>query len=217
MTSPTHTARAILVALLLTSAGAMADLDSDIGQLQARWAEVNYELNGKTQLTAFEQLAEVAEQVTGRYPDRAEGWIWSGIIKSTYAGARGGLGSLSLAKASKAPLEKALSLNDRALEGSAYTSLGTLYFNVPGWPVGFGDDDKAETLLTKALAINPDGIDANYFYGDFLLREKRYNEAEQYLRKAQQAAPRPGRALADAGRQKEIAAALAKVTEMSAK
>ena len=88
---------------------------------------------------------------------------------------------------------------------------------MPGWPVGFGDDDKAETLLTKALAINPDGIDANYFYGDFLLREKRYNEAEQYLRKAQQAAPRPGRALADAGRQKEIAAALAKVTEMSAK
>ena len=59
--------------------------------------------------------------------------------------------------------------------------------------MGFGDDDKAEELLTKALAIDPDGIDANYFYGDFLLREKRYGEAEQYLRKAQQAKPRPRR------------------------
>ena len=36
--------------------------------------------------------------------------------------------------------------------GSAYTSLGTLYFKVPGWPVGFGDEEKAEELLRKALA-----------------------------------------------------------------
>ena len=46
---------------------------------------------------------------------------------------------------------------------------GFPYYQVPGWPVGFGDDEKAEQLLKQALAINPTGIDPNFFYGDFLL------------------------------------------------
>lgn len=209
-TFPAFIHRLVLI-LALVSTGALADLGDDIQRLQIRWAEVNYELTGKTQLTAFESLIEDAESVTRNYPDRAEGWVWGGIIKSTYADARGGLGALKFAKASKADLETAMKLDPDALNGSAYTSLGTLYYNVPGWPVGFGDDDKAEELLKKALTINPDGIDSNYFYGDFLYGEKRYEEAREYLIRAQNAPPRPGRELADAGRQREIAARLADV------
>jgi Tfp pilus assembly protein PilF len=95
----------------------------------------------------------------------------------------------------------------------AYTSLGTLYFNVPGWPLGFGNDEKAEKLLLTALAINPDGIDSNYFYGDYLFNEDRYLEAEKFLLRAQAAPKRPSRPLADAGRQNEISTALTKVRE----
>ncbi len=190
---------------------ARADLGGDIAHLQQRWAEVNYQLEGKIQLTEFDHLVEEAKQVTAMYPNSAESWIWSGIIKSTYAGAKSGLGALSLAKESKADLEKAMTLNDHALEGSAYTSMGTLYYSVPGWPVGFGDDDKAEELLQKALALNPNGIDSNYFYGSYLITEKRYDEARQYLHKAQMAPPRPNRQLADEGRQQEIFNALAEI------
>ena len=203
----------ITLALLFASATACADLNSDIHHLQTRWAQVNYELQGDPQLEAFEQLIAEAEKVTELYSSRAEAWIWSGIIKSTFAGAKGGLGALKFAKASKKDLEKALELDAKALQGSAYTSLGTLYANVPGWPVGFGDSEKAEELLKQAIAINPDGIDSNYFYGKFLLTEKRYPEAREYLTKAQNAAPRVDRPLADAGRQKEIAAALANVNK----
>jgi tetratricopeptide (TPR) repeat protein len=198
---------------LFISSSAMADLDADILQLQQRWAEVNYQLEGKTRITAFEELVAAAEDVTKQYPDAAAAWIWSGIIKSTFAGAKGGLGALKIAKQSKADLEKALELDADALQGSAYTSLGTLYFSVPGWPVGFGDDDKAEELLQQALQVNPDGIDSNYFYGDFLLHQKRYEEARNYFVKAQAAAPRPNRQAADAGRQKEIEQALLEVAK----
>ena len=200
---------AVTILVVACASQARADLGSDIAHLQQRWAEVNYQLEGKTQLTEFDHLVDEAVQVTAMYPNSAESWIWSGIIKSTYAGAKGGLGALSLAKESKADLEKAMSLNDYALEGSAYTSLGTLYYSVPGWPVGFGDDDKAEELLQKALALNPNGIDSNYFYGSYLINEKRYEEARQFLHKAQMAPPRPDRQLADEGRQQEILDALA--------
>ena len=203
----------VLYLALLASSPAMADPDADILQLQQRWAEVNYQLEGKTRITEFEALVEAANAVTAKYPDSAPAYIWSGIIKSTCAGAKGGLGALKLAKQSKADLEKAMELDADALQGSAYTSLGTLYFSVPGWPVGFGDDKKAEELLKHALQLNPDGIDPNYFYGDFLMREKRWDEARNYFVKAQAAPARPNRQVADAGRQKEIQQALQEVAK----
>jgi tetratricopeptide (TPR) repeat protein len=197
----------------LVIAPVMADetAQATMQRLQQRWAEVNYQLEGKVQETAFEELIQTANQAVAEHTDSAELWVWSGIIKSSYAGARGGLGALKQAKASRADLEKAMALDPTVLSGSAYTSLGALYYKVPGWPVGFGDEKKAEELLKKALSINPDGIDANYFYGDFLLEQKRYDEALAALEHARSAPARPDRPVADAGRQAEITADLESV------
>ena len=201
--------RFLIAGILGFGAGSLlADSASDIGHLQQRWAEVNYQLEGKTRLSAFDQLIADVQGMVAANPDSAELLIWSGIIKSTYAGAKGGLGALSLVKAAKTDLEMAMAIDADALEGSAYTSLGALYYSVPGWPIGFGDDAKAEELLLSALKLNPDGIDSNYFYGSFLITQKRYDEARPYLLKAQRAPGRPGREVADSGRQKEILAAL---------
>jgi Tfp pilus assembly protein PilF len=118
---------------------------------------------------------------------------------------------LSLAKDAKAALEHALQLDAKALSGSAYTSLGSLYYQVPGWPIGFGDNDKARELLDKALALNPYGIDPNYFLGDYLYRQRDYDGARKALERALKAPARPDRPLADEGRRAEIKALLAKL------
>lgn len=90
------------------------------------------------------------------------------------------------------------------MDGSAYTSLGALYYQVPGWPIGFGDDTKAEWHLQRALIINPEGIDSLYFWGDYLHEKGRDNDARQALESALLATPREGRELADSGRRDEI-------------
>jgi tetratricopeptide (TPR) repeat protein len=178
--------------------------------LQTRWARINYQTPEAEREKGFAQLsAEAATMV--RNDPAAELMIWRGIILSTYAGAKGGLGALDLVKQARASLEQAIKLDPAALDGSAYTSLGALYYQVPGWPIGFGDDEQAEVLLKKALAMNPDGIDPNYFYGDFLFREKRYAEAQVVLDKALKAPDRPGREVADNGRRAEAEALLVKV------
>jgi tetratricopeptide (TPR) repeat protein len=199
----------IMLLVPLTSASA-AGLSEDIASLQHEWARIKYQTSENLQEEQFEALAKTADTITARYPNRAEPLIWEGIILSTWGGAKGGLGALSLVKQSRDRLEKALAINPMALDGSAYTSLGTLYYKVPGWPIGFGDDEKAEELLKKALGINPDGIDPNFFYGEFLLEDKRYQESVKVLNHALQAAPRPGRKLADSGRKTEIQQLLAK-------
>ncbi len=187
----------------------MADsTEESITELQHGWAIANYETQGKQQNDAFLALIQKAEAATAAHPGAAGVWIWDGIIRSSYAGAKGGVGALSWAKQSKQSLEKAMSIDANALNGSAYTSLGTLYFKVPGWPLGFGSDKKAVQLLEKALELNPDGIDPNYFYAEYLFENKEFEKAEQFLLKAAIASPRSGREIADAGRQREIQATL---------
>jgi tetratricopeptide (TPR) repeat protein len=197
---------------MASTASADAAFDNELRALQQAWAKVNYETPaGDAREQAFEALEKRAEQFVKQHPGRAEALIWKGIIESSHAGAKGGLGALSLAKEARGNLEAALKLDPNALDGSAYTSLGTLYYKVPGFPVGFGDHEKAKKLLTKALAINPNGIDPNYFYGEFLYEEGEYAQALQHLEKAAKAPPRPGREVADKGRHAEIDALTAKV------
>lgn len=193
---------------LATTTSHSAEVHADVYDLRTRWAVTNYDLEDKTQLEAFEVLRSDSERYTEKHPGDANGWVWSGIIKATYAGAKGGLGALSLAKAARKDLETGLKIDDRAMGGSAYTTLGTLYLNVPGWPLGFGSDKKAEQMLRKGLDINPDGIDSNYFLAEFLRDQGKTNEAKAYYVKAKAATPRPERPVADRGRHREIDAGL---------
>jgi tetratricopeptide (TPR) repeat protein len=185
-----------------------------IAFLQQDWARIKYQVAGEdAKLDAIHKLEDHAAKISAAYPNRPEVLIWQGIILSTDAGIVKGLSALGKVKKAKGLFETALRIDPTALDGSAYTSLGSLYYQVPGWPIGFGDNDKAEKNLKQALSLNPNGIDSNFFYGDFLLQDGRYDEAKAYLERALQAPARPGRELADAGRRQEIKAALAQVQE----
>jgi Arc/MetJ-type ribon-helix-helix transcriptional regulator len=68
-------------------------------------------------------------------------------------------------------------------------------------------------MLLKGLEINPDGIDSNYFYGEFLVKRGEFNKASEVLKKALLATPREGREIADEGRRKEINDLLRKIAD----
>lgn len=201
----------LATATVLASGSAFAGPAEDVAHMQQAWAQAKYQTPAASQEQQFERLRAEAEQLAARNPGSAEVLTWYAIIESTYAGAKGGMGALKYVKSAKQTLERSLAINPDALAGSAYTSLGSLYYQVPGWPIGFGNDGKAQEFLKKGLAVNPDGIDSNFFYGDYLYRKGDYDGAERALRKALQAAPRPGRKLADEGRRGEIGQLLAKI------
>lgn len=186
---------------------------AEVVRIQTRWAEIKYQLPEDKRVEAFEQLAKEAGAVVEAMPESTEALIWHGIVLSTWAGERGGMGALKICKQARAEFEKAIARDPSAMNGSALTSLGSLYHGVPGWPIGFGDESKAEDLLRQGIGHNPEGIDSNYFLGQYLYDEDRYEEAAVALRKAMAAPPRPGRELADQGRRQEIQALLAKLAE----
>ena len=192
-------------------AGTAAPMDDAVTELQRDWEVIRYQTPAAEREKRFEALAGKAHQLSATYPGRSEPLVWEGIVVSSWAGEKGGLGALSLVKQAKAVYEQAIQIDGKALDGSAYNSLGVLYYKVPGWPLGFGDKDKAKELLQKALALNPQGIDPNFFYAEYLVETRHADEAVPYLERARQAPPRPGRQIADTGRREEVRALLAKI------
>jgi tetratricopeptide (TPR) repeat protein len=209
------TLAATLSLALAAAAPALAQpaLAAGIDALANGWAHANFETRDKSARAAeAAKVAAEAAALAAQYPNRAEPLVWEAIATATEGGAKGGLGGLARAKDARRLLERAEAINPAALgDGSVYTSLGSLYAQVPGFPVGFGDAAKARAYFQKALAASPSGMDSNFFYGDFLARQGDNAGAIRALEKAISAPPRPGREVADRGRRAEATALLAEV------
>lgn len=202
--------RTTLVVFLLLFTGQLmaSELNNSIASLERAWAAVYYQPDESQQKQTYPMLLNEAAELVKRYPTAAEPKIWLATIMATNAAFESPFSALSTLEKAKTLLEDAIHLNPRALDGAAYVTLGTLYYMLPGWPVSFGDDDTAEELLKTSLKINPAGIDANYFYADFLLRQDRVAEAEIFFKKASQAPLRREQLYADTQLQNEAKLAL---------
>ena len=207
----------ILLATLLTLVavkGAHADdMTAALADLRHAWAKVYYQTPKEQQIPQFPPLVTRADALVAHYPQAAEPLILKAIILSTYAEAKGSLDALSLVETARDTALKAAEIDAQADDAGAYTVLGVLYYKVPGWPIGFGNDAKARDYLDRARAIAPDAVDANYFTGDFLLEQDDDNKARGFLEKALHAPARPGREDEDAGRRREIEAELARLDD----
>ena len=194
----------LLSGLSAAAFAAPANLDDAVFDIAHRWAKVSYQTPENEREAAFRSVISESQQVAQAFPGKAEPLVWQAIVLSSAAKAQGGLGALSKVKEARDLLLAAEKINPNALDGSVYNSLGSLYAKVPGWPVAFGDKKKAKEYFEKALAINPNGVDPNYFYGDMLAEQGEYAKAAELLKHALAAPPRPHREDADAGRRQEV-------------
>lgn len=212
----TFTTAALLTGSLVIAAPLWASnnpaMDTDVARIGSEWARIKYQVHGRDeQYRQIDALAKQAAQVVARYPGHAEPLLWQGIVTSEEAGMANVFQQLGLARAARDILNRAAAIDARAANGGVPMSLGVLYYRVPGFPIGFGNTDKARTYLKTALAMDPGGLDANYFYGDFLKTQGDYKGAAIYLDRALHAPADPHRPVWDAGRRADVRVELAEV------
>ena len=189
----------------------LAQMSSEVRSLSKEWALVKYQTPKAKRKMAFERLAQRANAITSANPGQAEPLVWEAIILASIAGELRGVAKLKamdFVTRARDLLLKAEKINSNALNGSVYTSLGSLYYQVPGWPLGFGSDKKARAYLSKGLQVNPRGLDQNYFYGDFLMSQGYYAEAIKAFEQALATPVTRDRPIFDTGRRQEVRMAL---------
>jgi tetratricopeptide (TPR) repeat protein len=199
-----------VVAIILSSAVTVraseeTSMNSALLQLALDWEHIKFEVTDKdVQERQMAALADRAGTVVERYPGRPEPAIWQAILISEQASMASENGSpfkaLGFAKHAREILEPITKQYPAVLDAGAPTSLGVLYYRVPGFPVAFGDKAKAKELLQEAVKYAPDGLDANYFYGDFLYDQHEYPAAAQVFKHALSLPPHPDRPIWDKSR-----------------
>jgi len=199
-----RSAVAAFLSLVILAPAARAG-DSPPGEavrhLQLEWERIKFDVpEGSDQTAAMNALGDEADAVAAQFPDKVEALIWDGIITSERAGMNSSFTALGLAKRARAILERADKMDPNALDAGAPTSLGVLYYRVPGFPLAFGDKNKARELLEGAIRSAPNGLDAWYFYGDFLYGQGEYAKADAAFRHALAIPKRPDRPLWDTNR-----------------
>lgn len=199
-----------IVALLLLACNTLFanDISDEINNIESQWANIYYAKNTLSQRKEYPVLLVKTQSLLQKHPDSAEFMIWQGIIISSNAAYQTPFNALESLDEAKRILNLAILKDPNALEGAAFVTLGTLYYMAPGWPISFGDQNQAEAYLKKGLEINPYSIDANYFYGDYLLSKGKLKEAEKFFTQALGAPTRDSQQYADNQLKKEATIAL---------
>jgi len=197
------------VALLLLSFQSFAnDVTHSLQAIESEWASIYYNLPKDKKEEAFNALLNKTTQLANQFPNNPETLFWQAVIIATNAELQDGFKALKAIHKSRDLLLEAVKINPETANGSAYVTLGTLYYMVPKWPIAFGDSEKAERMFQAALKINPNGIDTNYYYGDFLLEKNQFQEAQKYFEKALSTPSRAEQLFADDKLKEEVRFAL---------
>jgi tetratricopeptide (TPR) repeat protein len=216
----TSISRGVFISLILVTIASLRVVPAEaadaaaaeVHRLQSTWEAIKFGVpEGDEQTKKMDALGEDADAVAARFPDSVEIQIWDGIITSERASMASMFSALGLAKRARDLLEQAYKTAPAKLDAGAPTSLGVLYYRVPGFPVGFGDKARARQLLEQAVKLAPSGMDAWYFYGDFLFEQKEYSKAAEAFRHALSLPQHPDRPAWDKNRRLVIEERLASI------
>lgn len=200
----------LLLFFCQTSFADQANLKNSLDELQQLIAVTKYQTSStEEQIANYNKCQETAISLSNTYKQAAEPIIMQARCLASSIKLAGSP-DLKKLKQAKKLFEQAIKLDPNAFSGSTYASLATLYAKAPGWPIAFGDKDKAEEYFQEALKISADDMDTNFFYAEYLAENGQEEEALKYYNLAKSSKAKENK-IADEGRKKEIETAIKKL------
>lgn len=193
-----------VVFLLLPSLGVANDLERVVQTLESEWASIYFSSAIDNKKHAYTRLLNKTLKLSKTKPESPELIFWQATIIASRAEHQNAIEAIAAIHKAEELLLKTIKIKPDTLEGAALIALGSLYYQAPGWPIAFGDNNKAEQFLKKGLQINPNGIDSNYHYGLFLLKQNQTEEAIKYFKAALKGPVREEQEFADKSLKEEI-------------
>jgi hypothetical protein len=215
--NPMSALKPLLLSLVLLFAAAAQAAPSDelIRPIQDRWAEIKYRSPAKQQADLYNELSEKVRQISAANPNFPPALIWEGIVVSSEAGARGGLGGLSLAKDAKKVLEESLKLDEKSPQRLRLYQPRRALRQGSRLAAGLRRQEKSRGAFPQVPERQPGRDRPELLLRRVPDRPGARRRRPQLSGKSAQAAPRPGRELADQGRRQEIQALLKQIAVAS--
>jgi len=179
---------ATVLLLTLSAATSAEDSPKGVAEILNSAATINLKTPEDEQEDAYASLLAESEALRERNSDDAKAWIATAIVRASYARTQG-MSALGLLKTTRKELEESIDLDEQAFGGYAHAFLGRLYFAAPAWPLSFGSNKRARRHLERALEINADTLENQFYYALFLADRDEHEEAEQFFLAARKSEP----------------------------
>lgn len=151
---------------------------AELSRLEFMQAQLELDKNRRVQL--FENCIAIAEQALARNADDVVGLFWKAAAMGKMAGDSGILNALRMLRPMEKILLKVVALDEKYGNAGGHRALGRMYHQLPGFPIGFGSNQKALMHLKRAHELFPRDIITRAFYAEILYDEGRKEEARKH-------------------------------------
>ena len=164
----------------------LAEKDPKNDELYAQQARLLFfmalnETDKEKRIEKYQRAIDAAEQATKVNPKSASGHFWRAAAIGRQGLDKGVLKALNNASTMRDSLEITIEKNEKIERGAAHRALGRLYYELPGFPLSFGNNKKALEHLEKAYAIGPQEPANNAYYAQMLVKNGKKDEAKKYI------------------------------------
>lgn len=196
----------LAVLLVLFGPVAAANTAPALIALEKNWGVLNFVKPSERDEAKLLALAERAKQVADQYVAlRAEALALQALVLSTYADTNRRFSALRAVEKARDALQESIRLKPHhEYIGLAYGLLGSIYYQVPGRPIAWGNKKIGAQYLDQAVKIAPDNLDVIYFYAEYLRLKGAYREAVAYLERGLRLPIHPDRQEVDAARKSSL-------------
>ena len=151
---------------------------AELARLKFANAEVETEKSKRIELykgcivTADKALAINANEVGALY--------WKAVAIGKLSEESGILNALRMTRPMEQLFLRVIALDENFDSAGAHKALGRMYYKLPGFPISFGNKEKALFHLKRAHTLFPNDIITRAFYAEVLLDMGRVQEAREH-------------------------------------
>ena len=150
------------------------------------WYGAHIKKKDDNRLNIFHDGLSRAKEMIKKHPKEPKAHMWKGALLGSWALEKGLLKALTQLKEIKRSFEKSMELDQNFLWGDRL--IGRCYRDAPGWPLSYGDNDKAIEYFEKAMKKNPADLRNQLDLAISFNKDKKYEEA---LKWAQEVIDKP--------------------------
>ncbi|MDC8445477.1 MAG: TRAP transporter TatT component family protein [Nitrosomonas sp.] len=150
---------------------------AELARLECANADVEREKNKRMAL--YNNCLETADKALAGNADEIVALYWKAVAMGKLSEEMGILNSLRMTRPMEKLFLRVIALDEHYDNAGGHKALGRMYFRLPGFPVSFGNKEKAVFHLRRALALYPRDIIARAFYAEALYDMGKKQEAIQ--------------------------------------
>ncbi|MBL0010427.1 MAG: hypothetical protein IPP22_04195 [Nitrosomonas sp.] len=151
---------------------------AELSRLEFMIAQLEKDKNQRVQ--RFERCIAIADQSLALNANDVRGLFWKAVAMGKMAEDSGMVNALRMLRPMEKMLLKVVALDEKYENAGAHRALGRMYHKLPGFPVSFGNNQKALTHLKQAHELFPRDIMTRAFYAEVLYDEGRQAEARRH-------------------------------------